>query len=362
MLQKSFLVSISLWLFFGIHANGQKRKQIEYSGFFDSYYYRGPLNIHIGGTAAGYAGDLGFMPNFSIAPGFNVGGSYMVWPRTYFGLDFNYLKINGLKRDTSGYTSFNNTLYELIAFCRFNLVDKRILFKNDINKRPPRIRPYITLGIGAIYHDPVLAVTDSNFFKTYYPVKSNIAFVLPASLGFAFYISKRFSVLAEVGYRYTFADGLDGLNKLGASSKDSYMTASLKLQYSIHPFKRKRAKYIPPAEGGGGGSGGNQAPIKKDSTLNDPILPPGQVAPPASDSLSAPIAPSEGQAPVEAPKELSEEEKAKELKRKQEEEEQKQWEQGGGGWGEPAAKPAEKKKSTTTPAKKKTTQQDTGGW
>jgi hypothetical protein len=351
--QRSILVSILLGLFFGFTAKGQqKRKLIEYSGFFDSYYYRGPLNITIGGTAAGYIGDLGVLPNPSFSPGFNIGVSYKVWPRTYFGGEFNYLKIGSSTKDTSGNVVFTNTLYELIAFGRFNLIDRGILFKNDINRRPQRIRPYITLGVGAIYHSPKVAVTDTNFLKSYHSANSsNIAFVLPASLGFAFYISKRFSVLTEFGYRYAFTDGLDGISKLGTSTKDSYVTASLKLQYTILPFKKKRGKYIPPHEGSGGGGDGG-APIKKDSTLNDPILPPGAPIPPPTDSSAAPIAPPgtpEGQvAPApEAPKELTEEEK----KKKQEEEEQKAWEE--------SAKP---QKASPADKKKKTQQQDTGGW
>ncbi len=348
MSKKIILVSVTLSLFFGFNSLAQqKRKLIEYSGFFDSYYYRGPLNISVGVTSAGYVGDLGVLPNFKLSPGFMVGVSYKVWPRTYFGIDFNYLKINGAKKDTSGQVSFTNTLYELIGYCRFNLVDRGILFKNDINRRPQRIRPYITLGIGAVYHDPKVVVTDTNFFKTYTIASSNIAFVLPASLGFAFYINKRFSVLAEFGYRYTFSDSFDGVSKIGSPSKDSYVTASLKLQYSILPFKKKRGKYIPLNNGAGGG-GDNQTPIKKDSTLNDPILPPGYVAP--KDTSTAPITPPtapEGQTPPpsDAPKELTEEEK----KKKQEEEEQKQWEES---W----------KEKKETPGDKKKKQQDTGGW
>jgi hypothetical protein len=328
----------------------QRVKTIEYSGFFDSYYYRGPLNITVGANTAFYMGDLGFAPTPSISPGFNVGLSYKVWPKTYFGVDFNYLSFGSSLKDTSGTISFKNTMYELVGYGRFNLLDRNILFKTDINRRPQRIRPYITLGLGVAYHIPSVAVTDTNFAKSYVVASSSsIAFVLPASLGFAFYLNKRFSILTEFGYRYTFTDGLDGISKLGTSSKDSYFTASLKIQYTLHPFKKKRAKYVPLQEVTRSGSGtGDAAPVKKDSTLGDPILPPGQTAP--ADSATAPIAPPatpEGQNPVpapEQPKELTEEEK----KKKQEEAEQKQWEQG---WQE-EKKPADKKKK----------KEDASGW
>ena len=362
MLKRPVYIILALLLFY-ISVSAQKTKKVEYSGFFDSYYYRGPLNITVGAGTAGYIGDLGFMPGARLSPAFNVGASYMVWPKTYFGVDFNYLTLGGVKNDTSGSISFTNTIYELVAYGRFDLIGKRILFKNDISKRPPRVRPYITIGIGGAYINPLVTVTDTNFFKNYAAsTSSNIAFVLPASLGFSFYINKRFSILTDFGYRYTFTDGLDGISKLGTADKDSYITATLKLQYTIHPFKRKRAKYVPPAEGSGtsgsGGSGNNAAPVKKDSTLNEPILPPGAPAP-AKDSTVTPgagtgdniIAPPVVAPVEEKPKELTDEEKRK----LQEEKEQQEWENSS----KPKpAQPADKKKKAAPKPKP----QDTGGW
>ena len=358
-------VSLTLLLLvFHVALMAQKRRQVEYSGFFDSYYYRGPLNITLGAGTAGYIGDLGFMPGVKISPAYNVGASYKVWPRTYFGLDFNYLTLGGIKNDTSGSISFSTTVYELTAYCRFNLLDKRILFKNDINKRPQRIRPYLTLGVGAAYFDPKIAVSDTNFFKTYQGTKTtNVALVLPVSLGFAFYLNKRFSILTEFGYRYIFTDALDGIKKTGTAGMDSYATASLKIQYTILPFKKKRAKYVPPIEGSGSNgssSGGNNAaPVKKDSTLNDPILPPGAPEP-AKDSSATPgsgtgdgqITPPATAPPAdEKPKELTDEEKRK----IQEEKEQLEWENSSKP--KPAA-PADKKKKATPKPKPA----ETGGW
>lgn len=353
MLKKSIFFSIGLLLLTNLLGFAQKQKKVEYSGFFDSYYYRGPVNLTVGVNGAGYIGDLGFVPGPVLSPGFNVGMNYKVWPKTYFGGEFNYFKLGGQVSDTSGKISFNTTVYELIANCRFDFLDRGILFKNDIGKRPHRIRPYVTLGIGAVYFDPKATVTDSNFFKKYEGVStSNVTLVLPASLGFAFYISKRFSVLTEFGYRYSLTDAFDGISKLGTSGKDSYVTASLKLQYSFHPFKKKRAKYVAPPDGYGAPTGGSGSSGPKDSTLNAPILPPGEIAPPATSpdsSIQAPAGDGSGQIaapPVEEkPKELTEEEK----KKLQEEKEQLEWEQSA----QPkkkTAQPADKKKKVEEPA------------
>ncbi len=358
MLKRPFFIVLA-FLLFNLTGSAQNRKKVEYSGFFDSYYYRGPLNITVGAGTAGYIGDLGFMPGVVLSPAFNVGASYKVWPKTYFGIDFNYLTLGGTKNDTSGSISFTNTMYELVAYGRFDLIEKRILFKNDLSKRPPRVRPYITIGVGGAYINPLVTVTDSNFFKNYTAsTSSNIAFVLPASFGFAFYISKRFSILTDFGYRYTFTDGLEGISKLGTANKDSYLTATLKLQYSIHPFKRKRAKYVPPAEGSGtsgpGGGGNNAAPVKKDSTLNEPILPPGAPAPAKDSTVTPGSGTGDGQiAPPaeEKPKELTDEEKRK----LQEEKEQQEWENS---QKPKPTQPAEKKKKPAPKPKP----EETGGW
>ncbi|HTF80308.1 MAG TPA: hypothetical protein VL947_01230, partial [Cytophagales bacterium] len=83
---KNFSLYTLLALTLGLFA--QNKKDTEYSGFFDSYYFRGPLNFIIGGGVTGYSGDLyKRQPSYILG----VGASYKVWPRTYFGAQFNYL-------------------------------------------------------------------------------------------------------------------------------------------------------------------------------------------------------------------------------------------------------------------------------
>lgn len=332
-LKKFLFVLLAMTTLFAFEANSQKRKQIEYSGFFDSYYYRGPLNIHAGFVTGALTNSLQIN-----SPRFNLGGSYKVWPRTYFGVDLNYIKINyatdmPVPTGSSGGIMY---IYDMTAFCRFHLVDKRILFKNDIGKRPQRIRPYLMLGIGVVYYDAATSL--QNLVKGSFAESSGIALNIPATLGFAIYLSKRFSLLAEGGFHYVLPNFSQTAVNVPTGT-NSYLTAALKLQYSFVPFKRKKQKYKGPPLAPAGSGPGNQAPIKKDSTLNDPILPPGSPEPEKKEDLNAPILAPSGQGEVapEAPKELTEEEK----KKKQEEEEQKQWENS---YKEDKAKPADKKK------------------
>ena len=70
MSKKTIYTSLGLLLLLNTWGLAQK-KPIEYSGFFDSYYYRGPVNITVGTNAAGYIGTLGALPGAKISPGFN---------------------------------------------------------------------------------------------------------------------------------------------------------------------------------------------------------------------------------------------------------------------------------------------------
>ena len=354
MLQKKIFTSFAFFLLLNSMLLAQKKKQIEYSGFFDSYYYRGPFSVSAGMNMAGYIGDLGFMPGANLSPGFNLGFNYKTWPKTYFGSEFNYYSLGGgITSDSTRKISFSTKVYELIGYGRFHLIDRKILFKSDIDKSPQRIRPYITIGFGAIYYDPKASIAgDTLFLKKYEGVQSStVTFVAPISLGFSFYINKRFSVLTEFGYRYALTDALESLNKVNTSGFDSYSTASLKLQYNFLPFKKKRAKFMPSQnESAPSSSPVEKAPAPKDTTLSEPILPPGEPAPKVEPE-PVPEPPQEFKPePVEEGKKLTDEEKKKLKGMKEYLKEQLEWEEN--------AKPAETAPSDNK--KKKETEQPSG--
>jgi hypothetical protein len=352
-LQKKIFTYLVVFLLLNSMLFAQKRKPIEYSGFFDTYYYRGPFSVSAGMNLAGYIGDLGFMPGVSLSPGYHLGFNYKTWPKTYFGGEFNnYSLSGGVTSDSTRKINFNTKVYELIGYMRFNLIDKKILFKNDINKRPQRVRPYLTIGFGAIYYDPKATIAgDTLFLKKYEGIQSStISMVAPVSLGFSFYLNKRFSVLTEFGYRYALTDALESLNKVNTTGFDSYATASLKLQYNFLAFKKRKAKYMPSQNENRAPSASpvEKAPAK-DTTLNEPILPPGESTP-KIEPKPVPEPPQEfAPEPVQDVKKLTDEEKKKLKGMKEHLKEQPKWQDN--------TKPAE-----TSPANKKKEPPQPSGW
>ena len=72
-------------------AQGQAKKGIEYSSFFDSYYWRGPTAITFGAGTTGYFGDVcGDLSCVKPRFDFNLGLGYKVWPRVFLGLELDY--------------------------------------------------------------------------------------------------------------------------------------------------------------------------------------------------------------------------------------------------------------------------------
>src|SRR6185437_7691196 len=109
--------------------NGFAQTGRQYSGLFDTYYYRGPFSITGGVGATAYNGDLGLFnkPSYAIA----VGANYKLWPRIALGAEFLYYQLQGSKTTsvsdtnltTSSTSSFTSTNIELDLYGRFYLID-----------------------------------------------------------------------------------------------------------------------------------------------------------------------------------------------------------------------------------------------
>lgn len=248
-LRKSF---IFLFLAFVPVLFSQNKKETEYSGFFDSYYFRGPVNFILGGGITGYSGDLK-----KVQPSYTFGGgaTYKVWPRTYFGAHFNYLNLKGSDSDTTRNISFSNNMMELSAFCRFNLLDRKMLKNMDVKRKEMFFRPYLTLGVGVNRYKVVSSTTNPDWSRDAIPEGARypkIGIFVPAGLGFAFFVTHRISILAEFNYRFPFNDYIDDVSARGNSKKDVYYSGDLKIQYSpFAPKRKKKHKFTEPAPYGG---------------------------------------------------------------------------------------------------------------
>jgi hypothetical protein len=246
-MKKSLLFVAVLFIFFNSFSQQGKR---EYSGFFDSYYYKGKHNLNFTGNfgLSFYQGDLCSVclkPDISFA----VGANYKVWPRTMFGAELRYLKLSGKDNVTTRNLAFNTSGIEFIAYGRFLLIDDIVRVAADRTRPPKLVKPYIMAGFGFYNYSP-----KSYFTKT--PPETDTAFyynenkgggmvaVIPVGFGISWRISNRVSLLTELSYRFTFTDYLDQVSQRGNPKRnDGYAILDFKLQFS--PWAAKKKKVAP---------------------------------------------------------------------------------------------------------------------
>lgn len=219
----------------------QQKKGIEYSGFFDSYYFRGPISFTFDAGTNLYFGDLS---NRKVGPNISIGASYKLWPRVAFGGELTFISASATDHvATRGY-NYKGTNFGLTGYGKYYLRED-IVQKHHQLKNKKIFKPYLQLGITGLYFSTT--TTDINGDKLPTQAKTPITLALPAGFGADFIISNKFTVAPEFLYYYTFSDNIDNVSKdnaIGVSSaKDSYLTMGIKLTFS--PFApRKKPKKL----------------------------------------------------------------------------------------------------------------------
>lgn len=251
---RKILLLLSAILLLGSVTFGQKGK-LEYSGFFDSYYYKGKQNLNFTGNLGigFYRGDLCEMC-FKPGLGFGLGANYKMWPRVMFGTEFHYLRLTGTDEEFRRNLSFESTILDFSIYGRFFLVDDVIRVAADRGRKPKFLKTYVVAGIGLINYSAKSSFTqpspptDTSLFYEENIGYPRTSFVIPVGLGFSWRISNRFSLITEASYRITFTDYLDDVSERGNPDKnDGYGMIDLKLQYSpFAPRKKKKKSMAPP--------------------------------------------------------------------------------------------------------------------
>ncbi len=217
-------------------ANGQGiSKKRDYSGFFDSYYYRGPLAITGGvGTSLG-TGDLS--KGFYGTPGFafNLGANYKIWPRTVLGIEFQRFSLGGKSVDSLG-LSYKGSNWGINLYGRLYFIED-IIRKAQDRRTNKKVKAYITSGLGFIKYKAVVSPLGGT---------SGLTPVFPLGLGIEYKISQRLQIIPEFSHTFTFNDKLDGVsfNK----GKDGYTQILIKVQYSPFAPKKKKKHNTAPAD------------------------------------------------------------------------------------------------------------------
>lgn len=214
----------------------QQKKGIEYSGFFDSYYFRGPISLTLDAGANLYFGDLS---NRKIGPNLSLGVSYKLWPRVAFGSELTFISASATDHvPARGYT-YKGTNLGLTAYGKYYLREDIVRKHHQLKSRKV-FKPYVQVGITGLFFSPT--TTDINGDKLDQEANLPITLALPLGLGADFIISNRITIAPEFLYYYTFSDNIDNVSKNNAvgvsSAKDSYLTMGIKITYS--PFSRRK--------------------------------------------------------------------------------------------------------------------------
>jgi hypothetical protein len=233
---------------------GQGKRQREYSGFFDSYYYRGPITYTLGFNATAYRGDLAESIGLgSLGYGASIGANYKVWPMIALGAEFTYFTLKSKDSDVQRNISFSSTNMELLVYGRIYFFDEVVRISPDRKKEKDLVffKPYFTAGAAFLMYTPVsvnngilsdsaLGGAETKRYPGYGPA-------FPVGLGFSIHPSHRLSFAIEATYRFTFTDYLDDVSKRGNSSKkDGYAFLGLKVQYAPTAPKKKKKMSLPP--------------------------------------------------------------------------------------------------------------------
>lgn len=245
---KILLLSLSVF-FIAFNSNAQLKKGIDYSGFFDTYYHPDLWSFSGGIGFPLYYGDLcgGIGCNDGFKLSYALGASLKPWPKVALGADFYYTTLAATDVLSSRNISFTSNNMEIAIYGRYYLMDDIIRKHTDMFKPTKLFKPYVMLGLSGLYYNPTAVITDT--LGNISPVDEGVSFprfglAIPAGFGASWDITRRFSILTEIVYRYTFTDLIDGVSTVNGNpgAKDSYLTIDLKLQWTPWALRKKKKK------------------------------------------------------------------------------------------------------------------------
>ena len=233
------LFLLSLIVLSAAFSNAQTKKNLEYSGFFDSYYFRGPWSITAGTGLNFYNGDLATLNKGNkISPTYNVGVAYKPWPKVRFGVQVGMMNFDVEDTKKTRNYIMKSSVVELMFYGKYYLIEDIVRKHSQFRKEHLKlIKPFFSLGFAPVYYSA--KTTDSlNIENT----QSGVTFAVPVGGGIQFDITRRVGVSLDLAYRYVFSDKLDAYDaeEGGGSAKDSYATIGITLQYS--PFAKRLHK------------------------------------------------------------------------------------------------------------------------
>ncbi len=195
------------------------------------------LGVFIGGT--NFIGDIGSMDY--IAPNEPAIGIVYKWNKSArHAYRFSYTQSKLTAKDSDSKTpsrflrgnSFENKIKEFSAGLEFNFMDF------NLHDGAKKVSPYVYSGVSYFIYDEIFILNNSS--REDY---QSSTFSIPMIIGVKARLYDNFILGAEVGFRYTFTDNLDGSNpkndnfeslRFGnRNSNDWYVFTGLTLTYTF---------------------------------------------------------------------------------------------------------------------------------
>jgi len=137
------------------------------------------------------------------------------------GTDDNAVQIGRRNRQAS----FNSKLYEFSLNGEWNILGNP--FSGYVNAKKRLLYPYVSVGVGMNYVDPIVLQGEGNLNPEEEHYKK-VNLVIPFCGGVKFKINDRAVLGMEAGFRTAFSDYLDGISILGNPKwNDWYMFAGI---------------------------------------------------------------------------------------------------------------------------------------
>ncbi|HEX8505008.1 MAG TPA: hypothetical protein VF630_06545 [Hymenobacter sp.] len=205
-------------------------------------YYRGPVQLTLGGGTALYNGDLGNSPgNNFFSPAFSLGLRYRLSPHWHIGAEGTYAKLGARDQLKERGFAFTTTSGVGTAMLRYDLIADQSVFAASIADAPI-FQVYVQAGAGLILFDPkvYLGTERATDNTAYLPAERNdypaLSGVLPVGGGIGVRLTDLLTAGVEANYYFSTTDHLDGVHaRLGgaSASNDGFGTLMLRLDFSL---------------------------------------------------------------------------------------------------------------------------------
>ena len=212
-------------------------------------YFRGPHYVTLGVGASYYNGDLSTSPATSFYnPAVALGFWYRMGPRLVLGIEGAYVKLASSGIVYNDYDtrelpypipiSFENTMYTLTGFARYNLIPDRGAYAGGV-KGTARVMPFLQTGLGVALIDPQTfpgkdgPANGAEYLARERADYPSIIGTLPVGAGLTFQLVESLSLTLDATYHFTLSDSLDDVDYRGTAGYDSYATAMAKLGFAF---------------------------------------------------------------------------------------------------------------------------------